>query len=460
MMCQICGSSQIKKENGVFVCKECGTEYSLEEARGLLVEVEDNASNAAVEKKAEEKTDSPQNKEQLINVLHAWYEYAFSFEKVTSFIYNCLVGEDGNRTNDYSPEAINSLKLKFFPELTPQDFVNKPYDAKVDEKYIRFQFKDRNGNYQRALSPHLALRHYSDAINSEYMNNVCFKMRDELKKFNTYKSENNRDYTKHKTTTTEVVVKSKKTGTIYYQVREDMPLLGTNIMRAITDGVPFEDIEVVVRERINTTEMVAEKRGLFSKPTYRSVEKSTDREYPFQYASLILGYCKKIYDFAKSIMDFQKEQYEYLNSLVPDIKKTFISLLEQKDIYMKMFDLPGKYQTTQAISALAELLYIGRADTWKEAMNLYETDKFQATVLGSLSSINSNLGRINSTLISGFSYLGQKLDMTSQQLDQVINNTSKAVEVGNKIYNGINQIANKDEYINIGIKLDTTVIIK
>lgn len=29
MVCEICNSQNIKKENGVFVCKECGTEYSL-----------------------------------------------------------------------------------------------------------------------------------------------------------------------------------------------------------------------------------------------------------------------------------------------------------------------------------------------------------------------------------------------------------------------------------------------
>ena len=33
MVCEICESQSIKKENGVFVCKECGTEYSLEEAK-------------------------------------------------------------------------------------------------------------------------------------------------------------------------------------------------------------------------------------------------------------------------------------------------------------------------------------------------------------------------------------------------------------------------------------------
>lgn len=39
MVCEICGSTTIRKEGGVFACLECGTEYSLEEARNLLQEV-------------------------------------------------------------------------------------------------------------------------------------------------------------------------------------------------------------------------------------------------------------------------------------------------------------------------------------------------------------------------------------------------------------------------------------
>ena len=41
MVCEICNSQNIKKENGMFVCKECGTEYSLEEAKKLIKDVED-----------------------------------------------------------------------------------------------------------------------------------------------------------------------------------------------------------------------------------------------------------------------------------------------------------------------------------------------------------------------------------------------------------------------------------
>ena len=40
MTCEICGSTDLVKEEGVFVCKACGTKYSVEEAKKLLKEVE------------------------------------------------------------------------------------------------------------------------------------------------------------------------------------------------------------------------------------------------------------------------------------------------------------------------------------------------------------------------------------------------------------------------------------
>ena len=36
IVCEMCGSQDLLKENGVFVCQSCGTKYSLEEAKKML----------------------------------------------------------------------------------------------------------------------------------------------------------------------------------------------------------------------------------------------------------------------------------------------------------------------------------------------------------------------------------------------------------------------------------------
>ena len=36
LTCEMCGSTDLLKSDGVFVCQSCGTKYSVEEAKNLL----------------------------------------------------------------------------------------------------------------------------------------------------------------------------------------------------------------------------------------------------------------------------------------------------------------------------------------------------------------------------------------------------------------------------------------
>ena len=38
LVCEMCGSSDLLKQDGVFVCQGCGCKYSVEEARKMMVE--------------------------------------------------------------------------------------------------------------------------------------------------------------------------------------------------------------------------------------------------------------------------------------------------------------------------------------------------------------------------------------------------------------------------------------
>ena len=44
LTCEMCGSSDLIKENGVFVCQNCGTKYSVEEAKKMMVEGDVNVT--------------------------------------------------------------------------------------------------------------------------------------------------------------------------------------------------------------------------------------------------------------------------------------------------------------------------------------------------------------------------------------------------------------------------------
>ena len=41
LTCEMCGGTDLLKQDGVFVCQSCGTKYSVEEAKKLMVDVPD-----------------------------------------------------------------------------------------------------------------------------------------------------------------------------------------------------------------------------------------------------------------------------------------------------------------------------------------------------------------------------------------------------------------------------------
>ena len=38
LVCEMCGSTELIKQDGVFVCQSCGCKYSVEEAKKMMVE--------------------------------------------------------------------------------------------------------------------------------------------------------------------------------------------------------------------------------------------------------------------------------------------------------------------------------------------------------------------------------------------------------------------------------------
>ena len=46
IVCELCGGNNLIKEEGAFVCQDCGCKYSLDEARKLMVDVENDGSYA------------------------------------------------------------------------------------------------------------------------------------------------------------------------------------------------------------------------------------------------------------------------------------------------------------------------------------------------------------------------------------------------------------------------------
>lgn len=38
LTCELCGGTDLVKQDGVFVCQNCGTKYTVEEAKKMMIE--------------------------------------------------------------------------------------------------------------------------------------------------------------------------------------------------------------------------------------------------------------------------------------------------------------------------------------------------------------------------------------------------------------------------------------
>ena len=68
IVCDLCDSTEFVKEGGMFICQGCGTQYSLEEAKSMMREVEGSAPVSAGAPVAAVPMGNP-NQQQIDNIL-------------------------------------------------------------------------------------------------------------------------------------------------------------------------------------------------------------------------------------------------------------------------------------------------------------------------------------------------------------------------------------------------------
>lgn len=67
MVCEMCGSTDLIKQDGVFVCQTCGTKYSIEEAKKMMIEGNVDVSGSTV------KVDNTDNIDNYLNIARNAY---------------------------------------------------------------------------------------------------------------------------------------------------------------------------------------------------------------------------------------------------------------------------------------------------------------------------------------------------------------------------------------------------
>ena len=134
IVCEICGSQSIRKENGVFVCQECGTEYSLDEAKLLLKDIEEAVGSSKNERKVIKENTNVSGKEELLTQLYLW-------AKNLSDLQDMYLWFD---------EPVSSLKQEsFWLSDTPFDNYNDevifPYIKDIEDNQSNISHRFYNG---------------------------------------------------------------------------------------------------------------------------------------------------------------------------------------------------------------------------------------------------------------------------------------------------------------------------
>lgn len=113
LVCEMCNSNEVIKQNGVFVCQHCGTKYSVEEAKKMMIEG----------------TVKIDNTDKLNNLYHlARRAKLENNEKNACKYYEMILLEDPT-----SWEIVpNAFSIIMFPFFVVVGWCSPPYVVKLD----------------------------------------------------------------------------------------------------------------------------------------------------------------------------------------------------------------------------------------------------------------------------------------------------------------------------------------
>lgn len=109
IVCEICGSTKLRKTGDFFVCQECGTEYSLSEAQNLLKDINGTVQNNNIEKNTNLKIELVQEDvKYLASQIKSWGSLCILAENLVKLtrVKNVNI----NDLSFWNPDAFDKIK--------------------------------------------------------------------------------------------------------------------------------------------------------------------------------------------------------------------------------------------------------------------------------------------------------------------------------------------------------------
>ena len=416
MVCDICESKRIKKENAVFVCQDCGTEYTLEEAKNLLKEIPESTITEAV------KIENKQPEESFIKEkLYFWAEILKNID-ICRFYYSFFENDDARLWENEELNAQLLLKSKgeyinLFAPLAKYGFSGFSILFDIDNTIERYKsYVMRNPN-NREYSEKLNLLENSkndlDIILSH--NFIVQILNDKIKERFMFAEAKLLDSSNFPTFVDNSGYKWKPYGFV-------------NEYFFPENNYNLKDYSLYLTQLYNSKPHII----VYKKKMFNSLPVDVEYKTSFDLISIQ----NKIESFAN---DINCQYYKFYNKIMtPIFEEAKEILLESIDLAQKLskeFLLPLKYRKLEVVLKMIDLLESGNASTWKELVNAYDTFEYRETVKMSfevlnqkfdkmtncLQNINNNLQNINNNLVS----INNQLSNISIKCSRIMNNTEK-----------------------------------
>ena len=392
MICEVCGSQSIKKEGGVFVCQECGIQYSLDEVRSLLKELDSNQTPAPVNEKQINIT-SENDKYKLLKNLLVWAKYLEILQAFEEFIFS---------TTDLSFWNKSIIEIMNIPTIFPDNAI---------------QLK----------------------LNSSNLYDLCTPKEKEFAKAYVHKI---------KLTESDIPPIVERT---YYSIRNDFTfqindtMLGITFRKGELKLSAFPSLYSVTGDADYICEAANRKSLLeWSETLLNSIYEKSCKIYEKK----TFGGEKLIYDFnavAKPLRESLKNKEnlyleDYKNIILPAIterRKEFATVFASAKEIIALFDLPVAYRDFQAVINLMNLIIIGKAETWKEAVVLYDEENYRNEVLQKFDELNSTLKQMTTMITNKLDQIGFQITSELSSIEMNLTNLNLKLNESNKRLRGI-----------------------
>lgn len=384
MICEVCNSQKIKKENGIFVCQDCGMEYSLEEVKNLLKEVEEDIRFDVVNEPVFSNTitKNDDDKYLLLDNLINWLDIIMSFDGIHFWLIDFPNTEyltDEVKYNSFK-FRINNFEAKTFAPLTGTKLISNMVSVDFDsdlKQSIMFKniFVFKGKTFLNLILNNEKLNKGNKYLLDHSYESVYANGQGPFFKYGLYLDGNT------------------KQGIAFEKVANNLKMWWDLLLTRKSKSIFAGRTDV--------------KKGLFGDKVT-----TVDIKSEFDINQFLTTYD---YELGEMIRHYNAVT-KYYTANCEEAIQNYKELLESADEMEQKFFIPHKYRKKEVLITLIEYIKDGRVDNWKEAVNLLMTEDFQKAALANLCNINQKLDDIRLVIEREMSKMNKTLSDISYKI--------------------------------------------